>query len=55
MLHASTGSTFVDITARAAGGTAVRIQTVDTLPDGVSAQKDRIEKKLGVLMAIVSR
>ena len=30
------GSTFVDITARAADGTTVRIQTVDTLSDGVT-------------------
>jgi hypothetical protein len=30
------GGTFVDITGRAADGRTVRIQTIDTLPDGIT-------------------
>ena len=32
----TTGSTFVDITAKAADGSIVRVQTIDTLPDGIT-------------------
>lgn len=33
----SKGGTYVDFTARAADGSAVRIQTIDTLADGITA------------------